>query len=75
MRQAVLAHEEALRLHNLSKQLRRIDTFQEILKHSHDRSLLRFSELEEEDDFSELMAVPDIRGGCTSQSVVDDRNL
>ena len=48
-------------LHSHSKQLRRIDTFQDILRAAHDQSLLQFSALEEEDDFSELMSAPPIR--------------
>ncbi|XP_064599391.1 rhophilin-2-B-like [Liolophura sinensis] len=58
LREAILLHEEALRIHNLCKQLRKIDTFQGILRHAHDRTLAKFAELEEEDDFTELVDVP-----------------
>lgn len=34
---ALNCHEEALKLHDLCKQLRKIDTFLEILKKAHDR--------------------------------------
>lgn len=49
--------------HSQSRQLRRIDTFQDILRAAHDKSLRQFSALEEEDDFSELMTAPAIRPG------------
>ncbi|KAK2166670.1 hypothetical protein LSH36_37g16032 [Paralvinella palmiformis] len=58
LHQAILANEDALRIHNQSRQLRKIDTFHEILRKSHDRSLLKFSTLEEEDDFTELVPAP-----------------
>ena len=35
--QCIRGVEEAMRIHNLSKQLRRIDTFHEILKFTHER--------------------------------------
>ncbi|BFZ19639.1 hypothetical protein BsWGS_22678 [Bradybaena similaris] len=60
LREAVINHEESLRIHNLCKQLRRIDTFRDILQKTHERALNRFSALEEEDDFSELMIVSEI---------------
>ncbi len=37
LRQAVIGLEEAIRIHSLSKQLRRIDTFHDILRMAHDR--------------------------------------
>jgi len=37
LHQAILANEDALRIHNQSRQLRKIDTFHEILRKSHDR--------------------------------------
>ncbi|XP_074646648.1 rhophilin-2-B-like isoform X2 [Tubulanus polymorphus] len=60
--EALVQHEDALRIHGLCKQLRKIDTFQEVLRYAHDRSLSKFSELEEEDDFSDLLKVPAIQG-------------
>ncbi|XP_022096108.1 rhophilin-1-like [Acanthaster planci] len=62
IRQALMLHEEALRVHNLSKMLRKIDTLQEVLRQSHDRSMSCYTELDEEDDFFEMMDVPDIKG-------------
>ncbi|KAK3085289.1 hypothetical protein FSP39_001133 [Pinctada imbricata] len=60
LKEALICHEEALRLHDLCKQLRKIDTFLEILKKAHDRSLEKFASLEEEDDFSEVVISPRI---------------
>ncbi|CAG5124807.1 unnamed protein product, partial [Candidula unifasciata] len=60
LREAVINHEESLRIHNLCKQLRRIDTFRDILHKTHERALNRFSALEEEDDFSESLIASDI---------------
>ena len=57
-----MLHEEALRVHGLSKMLRKIDTLEEVLRQSHDRSMGRYTELDEEDDFFEMMDVPEIRG-------------
>ena len=37
LKEALNSHEEALRLHDLCKQLRKIDTFLDILKTAHDR--------------------------------------
>ncbi|XP_071786120.1 rhophilin-1-like [Asterias amurensis] len=62
IRQALMLHEEALRVHGLSKMLRKIDTLEEVLRQSHDRSMVRYTELDEEDDFFEMMDVPEIRG-------------
>ena len=40
LKEALICHEEALRLHDLCKQLRKIDTFLDILKTSHDKYVL-----------------------------------
>ncbi|XP_013410860.1 rhophilin-2-A-like isoform X2 [Lingula anatina] len=62
LREAMIMHEDSMRVHTLCKQLRKIDTFQEILKQAHDRSLSRFADLEEEDDFSlDLQTVPVVK--------------
>lgn len=52
LKESLNCYEEALRLHDLCKQLRKIDTFLDILKTSHDECLKKFSELEEEDNFN-----------------------
>ncbi|GFO30993.1 rhophilin-2-like protein [Plakobranchus ocellatus] len=60
LREAVVNHEESIRIHNLCKQLRKIDTFRDILQKTHERALSKFSALEEEDDFSDIITVSDI---------------
>ncbi|XP_071959182.1 rhophilin-2-like [Antedon mediterranea] len=71
VKQAVMLHEEALRVHNLSKTLRKIDTLQEVLKHAHTRSIEFFSKLDEEDDFFDIMEVPAIKGKtCYQPSMI-----
>lgn len=74
LNQAVMIHEEAMRVHSLSKNLRKIDTLQEILRHSHDRSLRKYTELEEEDDFLEMTNVPSIpaSAGVIAQPSIPD---
>ncbi|ELU08014.1 hypothetical protein CAPTEDRAFT_93887 [Capitella teleta] len=62
LREGILKHEEALRVHGTSKQLRKMNAFLKALKQAHDRSLKKFSQLEDEDDFSEITTVPRIRG-------------
>ncbi|XP_064641386.1 rhophilin-2-B-like [Lineus longissimus] len=69
LREALVQHEEAMHAHSYCKQLRKIDTFQEVLRYAHDRSLEKFSDLEEEDDFSELIKVPAIK--AKSQQVLE----
>ncbi|XP_071813883.1 rhophilin-2-like [Apostichopus japonicus] len=71
LNQAVMIHEEGMRVHSLSKNLRKLDTLQEILRHAHDRSLKRYTELEEEDDFFEMSNVPSIPASTENMSQVD----
>ncbi|KAK6186398.1 hypothetical protein SNE40_008440 [Patella caerulea] len=62
LKESVLGHEEALRVHDLCKQLRKVDHFGDILQKTHERALKKFSALEEEDDFSDLVTVARIQG-------------
>lgn len=68
LKEALICHEEALRLHDMCKQLRKIDTFLNILKRAHERSISKFSTLEEEDDFTEIFTAPKVK--ATTQQVV-----
>ncbi|XP_072013222.1 rhophilin-1-like [Amphiura filiformis] len=72
IKQALMLHEEAMRVHSLSKSLRKIDTLQEVLKQTHDRSMNKYTGLDEEDDFFELDDVPDIRGDSQHMAAVFD---
>ena len=51
MREALLMHEEALRLNRMCPDLRKKDTLKNVLKHFHERSLSLYQDLEDEDDF------------------------
>ncbi|KAK2187708.1 hypothetical protein NP493_156g02002 [Ridgeia piscesae] len=61
LRSAILALEDALRLHKSCKQLRRIDTLQSMLKRSHDRCLQKFAEFDDEDDFTDPCPAPSVQ--------------
>ncbi|TRY97594.1 hypothetical protein DNTS_033220 [Danionella cerebrum] len=61
LRKAIIRHEEALRLHGICKMLRKMDLLQEVLAHTHSRSLEKYSEMDQEDDFCELAEAPDIQ--------------
>ncbi|CAL1532314.1 unnamed protein product [Lymnaea stagnalis] len=69
LRESVINHEESIRIHNLCKQLRKIDTFRDILQKTHERAVSKFATLEEEDDFSEVLTVPEILGMSEHNSV------
>ncbi|XP_060693894.1 rhophilin-2 [Hemiscyllium ocellatum] len=56
LRKAIIGHEEAMRVQNLCKSLKKIEILQEILRVSHKRSLTKYSEHEQEDDFDMLNA-------------------
>ncbi|KAL4234355.1 Rhophilin-2 [Mactra antiquata] len=68
LKEALICHEEALRLHDMCKQLRKIDTFLAILKRAHDKSVSKFSTLEEEDDFSDIINAPKVK--ASTQQIV-----
>uniref|UniRef100_A0A3P8ZB54 Uncharacterized protein n=1 Tax=Esox lucius TaxID=8010 RepID=A0A3P8ZB54_ESOLU len=59
LRRAVIRHEEAMRVHSMCKILRKMDILQEVLSFTHKRSLDKYSEMDQEDDFDET-AEPDI---------------
>ncbi|BFZ13290.1 hypothetical protein BsWGS_16328 [Bradybaena similaris] len=74
LRESIVNHEESIRIHDLCKQLRKIDSFRDILEKTHERAVNKFSTLEEEDDFSQLLTVPDIiaKSEHNSTPVVSD---
>lgn len=61
MREALLLHEESLRLHRMCRQLRKVDMLQETLKTAHDSSLDKYGDVEDEDDFQEVFDPPQIQ--------------
>ena len=54
MREALLMHEEALRVNRMCRKLRKQDILQEVLRLSHDRSLNKYADVNDEDDFQVL---------------------
>uniref|UniRef100_A0A7N6ACV1 Rhophilin, Rho GTPase binding protein 2 n=1 Tax=Anabas testudineus TaxID=64144 RepID=A0A7N6ACV1_ANATE len=60
IRRAILGHEEALRTYALCHHLNKMDALQDILKASHERSLNKCSDNENEDDFTDYTEAPDI---------------
>ncbi len=60
LREALLLHEEALRVNRMCRELRKKDTLQTVLRHAHDRSLNMYASIDEEDDFQEVLDPPPI---------------
>lgn len=60
IRRAIMGHEEALRILGLCEHLKKLDVLQEILKASHQRTLHKLTEHENEDEFTDYMEAPDI---------------
>ncbi|XP_076352612.1 rhophilin-2-B-like isoform X1 [Tachypleus tridentatus] len=67
LREALYLHEEALRLHRMCRQLRQVDTLQNRLRVDHDAALNRYADIEEEDDFQEIIDPPDIQASTKYQ--------
>ncbi|KAL4635333.1 rhophilin-1 [Arapaima gigas] len=61
LRRAIMRHEEAMRVHSLSKILRKMDILQGVLSFMHKRSLDQYSQIDHEDDFYETVEAPDIQ--------------
>lgn len=60
LRRAILGHEEALRIYSLCQHLNNLEILQDILKASHQRSLNKYSENENEEEFTDYTEAPDI---------------
>ncbi|KAK6479919.1 rhophilin-2-like isoform X1 [Huso huso] len=60
LRKAILDHEEALRIHNLCRHVKKLDILQEILQAGHKRSLNKYSEFNSENDFVDFIEAPQI---------------
>lgn len=67
LRESLLLHEEALRLHRMCRQLRQIDNLQERLRLAHDATLDRYARCEQEDDFQEILDPPPIQAATKYQ--------
>ncbi|XP_041124265.1 rhophilin-2-like isoform X2 [Polyodon spathula] len=60
LRKAILDHEEALRIHNLCRHVKKLDILLEILQAGHKRSLNKYSEFDSENDFVDFIEAPHI---------------
>ncbi|XP_069391069.1 rhophilin-2 isoform X2 [Paralichthys olivaceus] len=60
IRRAILGHEEALRIYSLCHHLTKLEILEGILKASHQRSLNKFSENDNEEEFTDYTEAPDI---------------
>ncbi|XP_043923272.1 rhophilin-1 [Protopterus annectens] len=75
LKKAVIQHEEAMRLHGLCKILRKIDILQEVLSFAHRRSLNKYSEIDNEDDFFETVEPPDIHSKTEQKPEIKTPNF
>ncbi|XP_014839221.1 PREDICTED: rhophilin-2 isoform X2 [Poecilia mexicana] len=60
IRRAISGHEEALRNYSLCQHLEKLEALQEILKASHLRSLDKYSDYDNEEEFVDYIEAPDI---------------
>jgi len=67
LKEALLEHEEALRVNRMCRELRKKDTLHDVLRTCHDRCLDKYADVDDEDDFSELVEPPPILPGTTFQ--------
>ncbi|XP_030046093.1 rhophilin-1 [Microcaecilia unicolor] len=61
LKKAIMCHEEAMRIHGLCKVLRKMDILQEVLSFTHKRSLSKYSDIDNEEDFFETGDAPNIQ--------------
>ena len=52
-----------MQVHSLCKMVRTIDILKEYLRHAHNRSIVKYAEVDNEDDFFALVVAPNIQGG------------
>ena len=62
-----MLHEEALRLNRMCRELRKKDGLAEVLRQSHDRCADKYADVDDEDDFSEVLEPPPVLPGTTYQ--------
>ena len=51
LREALLLHEEAMRVNRMCRELRKKDMLQDLLRSTHDRSLNKYASIDQENDF------------------------
>ncbi|KAG3255787.1 rhophilin Rho GTPase binding protein 2 [Ictidomys tridecemlineatus] len=64
LRRAITHHKESVREASLCKKLRDIQVLQEVLSAAHQRSRLKYSQYQEDDDLLNLIDAPDIVCEC-----------
>ena len=64
-----MGHEEALRIYSLCHHLTKLEILEGILRASHQRSLNKFSENENEEEFTDYTEAPDIICECWAATV------
>ncbi|GAB6027157.1 hypothetical protein CHUAL_013914 [Chamberlinius hualienensis] len=67
LREALLHHEESLRVQRMSKQLHNIRSLKDKLIAAHNRALDKYDHIEEEDDFREVLDPPRIQASTKFQ--------
>ena len=67
LREALLMHEESLRVNRMCQDMKNKDALQSVIKHFHDRSLGLYELLEDEDDFQELFSPPPVQAATKYQ--------
>ena len=67
LREALLLHEESLRMLRMCRELRKKDGLADVLRQSHDRCADKYADVDDEDDFSEVMEPPPVLAGTTYQ--------
>ena len=67
MKEALLQHEEALRVNRMCRELRKKDSLHDVLRLCHDRCVDKYADIDDEDDFSEALEVPPVMPGTTYQ--------
>ncbi|XP_059089008.1 rhophilin-2-A-like isoform X2 [Tigriopus californicus] len=60
LREALLLHEEAMRVNRMCRELRKKGVLQNLLRNTHDRSLNKYASIDEEDDFQEVLDPPPV---------------
>ncbi|XP_022644990.1 rhophilin-1-like isoform X2 [Varroa jacobsoni] len=61
LHESLLLHEEALRLHRMCRQLRHVDNLQARLRLDHEIAIDKYAQIEQEDDFNQVLDPPHIQ--------------
>jgi len=67
LREALLLHEEALRVNRMCRELRKKDQLTEVLRLARDQTLNKYADIDEEDDFQEIVDPPPVLPSTTFQ--------